>query len=306
MKNSDEHWPSVKLTRLDNSLYLDCKLKDGEEEDIVMVVNSSTRDKLSIYLSSIGDFGADPQVFHQMLVSFINYQTGETFTDLAEEMTLRLLTMLGPCIEKFNTKMNCRGVHAFVRIPPELSVFRPDPHEKPIPRGIFVGIYGSHGHELIMVNYPTKDKIEGVKITGDPNVPMNKTTFTADLSKSIVMTESFQKEATCQDLIDGIEELSVRLLSICEPAQLTQAFVLPPDTQIPLSTQFTECLYRFIGEGQIAELYYNDPQMVPAHLIVFDCDTFGVLFLTLKTMSLYSRVKQNLNAIHYEDTLATM
>ena len=41
--------------------------------------------------------------------------------------------------------------------------------------------------------------------------------------------------------------------------------------------------------------------MIPAHVVIFDNDTFGVLFLELGSLALYSRVKENLAATHFED-----
>ena len=55
------------------------------------------------------------------------------------------------------------------------------------------------------------------------------------------------------------------------------------------------------GEAQIAYTNYQQPSMIPAHIVIFDNDTFGVLFLELGSLALYSRVKENLAATHFED-----
>ena len=57
----------------------------------------------------------------------------------------------------------------------------------------------------------------------------------------------------------------------------------------------------FLGEAQIALPDYQEPSMIPAHIVIFDNDTLGVLFLELRSMSLYSRVKEDLTARHFED-----
>ena len=57
----------------------------------------------------------------------------------------------------------------------------------------------------------------------------------------------------------------------------------------------------FSGEAQIALPDYQEPSMIPAHIVIFDNDTLGVLFLELRSMSLYSRVKEDLTACHFED-----
>ena len=53
----------------------------------------------------------------------------------------------------------------------------------PIPAGLFQASYGPHGIELIRLEVPLDNSIlgmRGVKITGDPNVPFDKTTFEID------------------------------------------------------------------------------------------------------------------------------
>ena len=57
----------------------------------------------------------------------------------------------------------------------------------------------------------------------------------------------------------------------------------------------------FLGEAQIALPDYQEPSMIPAHVVIFDNDTLGVLFLELRSISLYSRVKEDLTACHFED-----
>ena len=60
-------------------------------------------------------------------------------------------------------------------------------------------------------------------------------------------------------------------------------------------------LFSVTGEAQIAYTNYQQPSMIPAHVVIFDNDTFGVLFLELGSLALYSRVKENLAATHFED-----
>ena len=64
-------------------------------------------------------------------------------------------------------------------------------------------------------------------------------------------------------------------------------------------------LYRFIGEAQVAFDNYQDPSFIPAHIIIFDCDSFGVLFLSIRSFSLFHRVKENLGAVDYKDVTTT-
>ena len=62
-------------------------------------------------------------------------------------------------------------------------------------------------------------------------------------------------------------------------------------------------LFSVTGEAQIAYTNYQQPSMIPAHVMIFDNDTFGVLFMDLGSLALYSRVKENLSAIHFDDIL---
>merc|ERR1712062_61753 len=67
----------------------------------------------------------------------------------------------------------------------------------------------------------------------------------------------------------------------------SQLFVLPPDIELEsnVSLEHDHCLHRFLGEAQIAWDNYRNPQMISAHVIVFDEDTLGVIFLELQSMS---------------------
>ena len=65
--------------------------------------------------------------------------------------------------------------------------------------------------------------------------------------------------------------------------------------------KYKQCNFRFIGEGQIAQHNFDNPSMTPAHIVIFDENNFGVLFLELSSMSLFSRVKENLCAVHFDD-----
>ena len=63
--------------------------------------------------------------------------------------------------------------------------------------------------------------------------------------------------------------------------------------------EFDDHHTEFVGEAQVSPIDYSDPSFIPAHVIVFDCDTFGVLLLTITSISLYSRVNENFGAVNY-------
>ena len=147
--------------------------------------------------------------------------------------------------EKFATRIDCRNAFEFQRLAPE--IVKNGPMVKPIQSGVFKGTYSSHGIEMIKVSYVESDgvsKLEGLKLTGDPNVPFNKVSFYADLTKSIVLTEEFQRESRCDDLISGIDELSIDL----EEPMPSQPFIVPRDAFVD-DSRFNRrmCGYRFKG-----------------------------------------------------------
>ena len=102
------------------------------------------------------------------------------------------------------------------------------------------------------------------------------------MSKSIILSEDAQRCATCDDLVHGIEELSYQIYNK-QDSPSSQPFILPQDalSRSELSN-FNRCTYRFIGEGQVAQSNFQSPQMIPAHIVIFDQDTFGVMFLELR------------------------
>ena len=170
---------------------------------------------------------------------------------------------------------------------------------------MILGTYGSHGIEIIAINYPSAEVLEGIKITGDPNIPMNKVTFRADLKKAMILSKEEQKDADCESLISTMDLHSYQCFDFesdqASSQTTSQPFVMPRDAYQRAQLEYEHCLYRFQGEGQISPDDYSDPSFVPAHIIVFNCDNFGVLFLTLKSMSLFSRVRENLDAVNYEE-----
>lgn len=57
------------------------------------------------------------------------------------------------------------------------------PNEEHPFRGLWVGDYSTHGAEIVLFHQPQPNRLEGIKITGDRNVPRGELTFTVpDLS----------------------------------------------------------------------------------------------------------------------------
>ena len=71
----------------------------------------------------------------------------------------------------------------------------------PIPPGIFQASYGPHGIELIRLEVPFNQSIKGtrgVKVTGDPNIPFDKTTFEIDASGCLDIP--LEQQGDCESL----------------------------------------------------------------------------------------------------------
>jgi len=295
--------PRLKMKLINKDMY-----QDQSDEDINdIIISMSDVDKMTIFLPSIKDLSdenEDLDDYHQMLVRYINFETGKSLQTIQDFGHLGLLRELHLDLRKFNVKMNCRKILGFNRLQNISTLLNSNPKQKPITPGIFKGTYGSHGIEIIEINYPSTYQIEGVKITGDPNIPMNKVTFRADLRDAIILSKEEQKEADCESL-QSIKEFCqfqyIDFDSNQDSSPLSfQPFILPRDaTQRAKLDKYEQCLYRFISEAQVSPIDYSDPTFVPAHLIIFDCDTFGVLFLTLQSMSLYSRISENFGAVNY-------
>ena len=168
---------------------------------------------------------------------------------------------------------------------------------------IFLGTYGAHGIEIIELKYPSLNVLEGIKITGDPNIPINKVTFRADLSKAIVLSKEEQETADCESLISTIELSSFQCFDFGSDqnsqSPVLQPFLVPRDARQRAKIEYEHCFYRFQGEGQVSPDNYSDPSFIPAHIIVFNCDTLGVLFLPLKSILTFSRVREDLSAVNF-------
>jgi F-box protein 31 len=129
--------------------------------------------------------------------------------------------------------------------------------------GIFKGTYGPHGVELIALTYrkssPTAaepEVAEGIKLTGDTNVPFKEVTFRADLSQPIVYT-NVEDQADVEAMIAGD---TVPVVSPETPVDaMRQIFQLPESCRFRSSLQFDQCLARYKGECQIAGSDHQGP-----------------------------------------------
>ena len=166
--------------------------------------------------------------------------------------------------------------------------------------GVFQAQYGAHGLEL--VHY--RDG-QGVKITGDPNVPFNAITFRvtsrdrvdfppeiqSDIGRLQAATEDFGqfcvddsqvrvKRQRERELMFSFEELKF-------PLQLPDYMYLRGD--LPRSR--SQYLGTWTAEGHIAEHGFTNDSFIPANFVLINEDKFGVAFLEFHDMMVFSRIE---------------
>ena len=205
-----------------------------------------------------------------------------------------------------------RNLYSFQRLNSNMFFNEMNQDQTPILNGLFKGTYSIHGNEIISVKYnPQNNRLEGLKLTGDENVPVGQISFYADLSKPIYMSKEEQRNSTCNDLIQNIVDETYNIIGDYRTTKSHSSFIKPQGVIIDVDN-FDQSIYRSIGEAQdmryeIGEAPgFYDSTMIPAHIVIFNCDTFGVIFLALNYMGIYSRIKEDLTAVHYEDVFTNV
>ncbi|XP_065569483.1 F-box only protein 31-like isoform X2 [Artemia franciscana] len=157
----------------------------------------------------------------------------------------------------------------------------------PIKPGLFKGTYSAHGLEIIMLTYNLEGtKVEGIKVTGDRNIPTEKVTIRAHLPYAMTLTREQQ------ETFDTLEAIpSVISDEPWEEMPSRQPFVIPQDcAERSEELLGNSCIARFHGFGQIAESGYQNPSFTPGHWIIFSEDLFGFMWMSLRCLSLYHRI----------------
>ena len=155
--------------------------------------------------------------------------------------------------------------------------------------GIFKGEYGSHGVELIHLLDG-----QGVKVTGDDNVPFNKVTFRVTFGQK--MNIPVEMQTNLHHLIKVTENKNDFENYMVPPGEqddddLTYDFQIPPSMYCEGDITWDKCRGRWLGEAQVAGSNYHHPSFIPANFILFNEDEFAVMFLGLNCISMYKRVK---------------
>ena len=152
--------------------------------------------------------------------------------------------------------------------------------------GLFKGMYGAHGVELVHLR-------DGqlVKVTGDPNVPFNQVTFRVTMGNKIVLPLEIQRnlDDVIEATVDG-QEYPKYMIEGDDDSD-TYDFVVPESMVERIPIPWTKCLGRWVGEAQIAAHMFVNSSFIPANLILFSEDEFAVMFLDLNCISMFHRVK---------------
>ena len=140
--------------------------------------------------------------------------------------------------------------------------------------------------------------------------------FTFFSITGIILSKEEQEDMDCGDLETKHYPFYFDYLKM---QQMIQPFVMPKnidadpsfkpenigtdDSDIKFNYEY--CLHRFLGEAQVASANYQDPDMIPAHIIIFDDDTLGCIWLQFNSIGIYCRVKEDLSALHIDDIYLT-
>ena len=256
--------------------------------------------ELSVRFPDCPDWTEEPELWNQHLVDYIMRNVGgRTLDRRSLEFVLHM--------EKFVVMFHVRREHRFARVDLD-QLFRLDFSRQRqtlpdlIPPGIFKGTYGPHGVELIALVYRKSspdsaadepEVAEGLKLTGDSNVPFKQVTFRADLTMPLVYT-NVEDQSDVEAMISGERVPAVGRETPVD--SMRQIFGLPDSCRCRSSYKFEQCLARFKAECQIAGSDFRDPEFIAGQLVVFSADVFGVFFLQLHSFSFYQRVKENLAA----------
>jgi len=157
---------------------------------------------------------------------------------------------------------------------------------------LFKGTYGGHGIEILSLTYSDDKKTAWVtKVTGDPNVPAGEVSVRVDLQRPMILTRDQQASISTLLQIDTPDlPPDTRLENLP-----TQPFHIPSDCFDRDARPPARCKARFHAEGQIAGHGYTTPSYTKSHMIIFDENTFGHIWLELKSFSLFSRVMEDLS-----------
>ncbi|KXS17496.1 hypothetical protein M427DRAFT_54440 [Gonapodya prolifera JEL478] len=162
-------------------------------------------------------------------------------------------------------------------------------------QGIWVGTYGSHGQEFVLLQYADGARLEAHKITGDLNVPRGELSWSADLSREV--------DVSCldADAADGDEARSYNLTQAAEFSEFWEA-----EQEFRAGVRGNESenenggvrrqikgLRAFRGSGTVAMPGYREASSIGAHLIVLSDKELLMFWHGLRKLSRFICVFDN-------------
>jgi len=264
--------------------FLTIRLND--EEDVVITnhdnwscqkpaeLHLEEEEELSITIPSLTDYISSPAEWRDLLDEFISLDT-TLHTDGA--------------IMKFVSYYHNRNM--FVYQPLLTSNWIREHHGdhvsnnlllSSISPGVFQGTYGSHGIEIIHLFDG-----QGVKITGDPNIPFNEVSFR--VTNRNILNIPTDLQTSCRNVKLATENCDEYFETDVIDGKKYD-FLIPEEMLERDKISWRTCLGRWVAEAHIAGDMFVDDQFIPANFILFNQDQFAVMFLDLNCITLFNRV----------------
>ncbi|CAL4142211.1 unnamed protein product, partial [Meganyctiphanes norvegica] len=156
--------------------------------------------------------------------------------------------------------------------------------------GLFKGNYDEvyQGVQLLLFRFKNdeENEIEGIKITGDTKVPASKISVKVNLRFPVLPNELQQKS------LAELKKIDPQQTHKPTSSFLEQAFFLPEDIH-PVENLPSSCKARYHGFGQIADSGFQGPMFSPVHIVFFNNDIIGVIWLDLNYLSVFHRIHIN-------------
>ncbi|KAM7291709.1 F-box only protein 31-B [Ixodes scapularis] len=236
-------------------------------------INESSRDKFSFKCCDSSQH-RHPSGKHQELRDWLHEEASVSLDMHQFPHSQELLLMKFLILRQYDYSFQYRRVR-----------LQESPPGVPIRPGIFVGTYGTHGLELVQLEYlDGASKLRAVKLSGDPNVPCGQTTF------EVVLQYGMELSLEQQASVASLDALDVR-----PGTGGPQPFRVPGDCHERFHQLPRSCVARYHGLGQVAGHGFTNPSFSRGHWVVFSEDLFGFLWLELLSLSMYHRVQEDLS-----------
>jgi len=189
-------------------------------------------------------------------------------------------------------RLGCRFQYSIKVRKISLTSHPPPPTLGLVDTGVFKGSYSAHEVELILFQYATSAQsdengaihhvIQGLKLTGDPNIPAGKITFRANLKDRIVLSSAQ----------DNLNVDLLRNMDCCDEIEDTpQPFASPFFCDVPDFDFPKTCIARLKAQVQVAAHEYTSPSMIDAHLVVFSQNICALMMFDFEHIMLFERVQ---------------